>query len=116
MAVATPHFSFPFAFSSEGASDSTDPTVEFERSANVVEQGTPAEIEACVEYIVSCNLGDCPDLPTLGIPDPMFANAPLDASAILRAINLWEPRAKVTVTDIADPTDPSHRFIEIEVT
>ena len=101
--VDTPHFAFPFSFGTMGVAD-------------VDQQGSIEEIEACVGRVVTSFLGDLPDVPDFGIPSPLFANAPIDTSAIQRAIVLWEPRAsKTVVVESAGVDDPSHRVITVEV-
>jgi hypothetical protein len=103
MAEITPHFAWPFRFVGGVAA--------------VDDQGTLAEVEACVTRVVTCFIGDCPDVPDLGIPNPLFAQAPIDPTAITAACNLWEPRATVTVGEGADPSDPTGatRIVTIEV-
>ena len=99
----TPHFAFPFAFSSTGA-------------AAVNEQDTPQDIQDCVARIISCELGDCPDVYDFGVPSLLFANAPIDPTAIGSAIVLWEPRAvDAILVESAGRDDPSHRVITVEV-
>src|ERR1017187_3969388 len=95
----TPHFSAPFSLSGGVAA--------------VDDQDTPAEIEGCVSRILNCFIGDCAGIPTLGIPNQLFANAPLDVSGIQRAVATWEPRADVSISESGSPFDPSDRTIEI---
>lgn len=78
-AVAIPHFYFPYTI--EGS------------AAAVVEQNSLAEIQSCVAVVASCQIGECPELPTFGIPDITFSPAPPSPAAIVAAIQLWEPRA-----------------------
>jgi hypothetical protein len=103
MAIDTPHFGYPFAFSSMGVAD-------------VNQQDTPLDIRDCVARIISCELGDCPDVHDFGIPSPLFANAPVDPTAIHDAIVLWEPRAAdVVLVESEGLDDPAHRVITVEV-
>jgi len=101
--AATPHFHAPFTFD-QGV-------------ALVDDQGTLAEVTSCVENVVACREGDCPDIPNFGIPNDEFDQAPLSTQPIEAAINFWEPRAELTLTEVADPLDPtgSHRIINIEI-
>ncbi len=82
--VAVPCISWPFMFTDNGP--------------GVVEQGSYAEVLACVQTVVNCPVGACPELPTFGIPDPTFQPAPPNTSALLAAIKQWEPRATETAT------------------
>ena len=79
-AVTTPHYSWPFTITNSGA--------------QVVEQDSTGEIVACVNAIAACQIGQCPELPTFGIPDLTFLTAPMDTSSLLQAVQTWEPRAQ----------------------
>jgi hypothetical protein len=78
-AVSVPHFQFPFVINGN--------------SAAVVEQDSYEEILSTVQVIVACEIGTCPELPTFGRPDLTFSQAPIDTSALLAAVQQWEPRA-----------------------
>lgn len=80
--VAVPCFAWPFTFTAAGP--------------GVVEQGSYAEVLACVQTVVNCPVGACPELPTFGIPDPTFQAAPPNAAALIAAIAKWESRADET--------------------
>lgn len=101
--MTTPHFSAPFRFTSVG-------------SVAVDDQDTLPEVRSCVLNVVDCFLGDCPDIPSFGIPNPLFKNAPIDVNAIQQAILTWEPRATIlSISDVGDPIDPSNRTISVKV-
>jgi hypothetical protein len=89
--VDTPHFAWPFTLTNTGA--------------NVVEQDTLAEIFSCVQAIAVCPVGACPDLPGFGIPDLAFANAPVNPTRVVVAIQQQEPRAsqQAIVSAVGDP-------------
>lgn len=89
--VAVPCFSWPFTFSSTGP--------------GVVEHGSYEEVLACVQTVVACPVGACPELPTFGRPDLTFQPAPPNPTALLSAIARWEPRA--TETAVAHALDSS---------
>jgi hypothetical protein len=99
----TPHFKSPFNFNNATG------------IVDVVDQDTLAEYMACVSNVVECFQGDWQDNPSFGIPNPLFADAPLDLTAMQSAITLWEPRPVVTVSAVPNPNDPSQQTINIEV-
>lgn len=86
-AVNTPHFAFPFVLENSGAV--------------VVEQDSIDEVFDCVEAIVTCQTGQCEDLPGLGIPDLTFSQAPLNTSSLILAVLSQEPRANESVVTTA---------------
>lgn len=77
--VTIPHFAYPFQFTEDGMA--------------VVEQDSLEEVFACVQMVAACPIGACPELPTFGIPDIAFSQAPVDAQSLADAIQQWEPRA-----------------------
>ena len=80
-AVAIPDYAFPFTF------DASTGLV------GVVEKGSYEDQVASVLATVVCSIGQCPELPTFGVPDPTFGQAPPDANALLAAIQKWVPGA-----------------------
>jgi hypothetical protein len=78
-----PHFQVPFQLVTTGN----------RAGAVVVEQDTLEEIVSCVNTIVECPIGACPQLPTFGIPQPTFAQAPISTTELVAAIQTLEPRA-----------------------
>lgn len=83
--LAEPHFLYPFTMTPQGAV--------------VVEQDSLSEVFSCVRAIVACPENACPEMPGFGVPDLLFSNAPLDPTAMLRAIREWEPRATETALE-----------------
>jgi phage baseplate assembly protein W len=101
MSVGIPHFALPFRFVGGAAA--------------VVDQDTEEEIGQCVEVLVSTPVGSREeDLPEYGIADPTF-DTDLDTGAILDALEEWEPRAVVTLTDDDDALDELVRRAELTV-
>lgn len=76
--VTTPHFDYPFNYVNGDFA--------------VVEQGSPAELENCVEVILSCPLGFREELPEFGLADQAFKEGGADLEGIEDAISKWEPR------------------------
>ena len=76
-----PQFAFPFRIA-DG-----EPAVN--------EQGSIADVAACVTAICLTRPGDLMDAPTFGLPDPTFTQEPLRADELLNPISVWEPRAKL---------------------
>jgi hypothetical protein len=62
----------------------------------MVEQDSSEEIGAAVYNIVICPQGAKLNDPTFGTPSPLFGNAPLDTTAIIKAVQAREPRANAT--------------------
>ncbi len=81
--VTIPHFNAPFFLTTSGS----------ESGVSVVEQETPEEILANVNVVVECVVGQCPQLPSFGRPEPTFSQEPVDPSGLVAAIQQWEPRA-----------------------
>lgn len=77
--VITPHLAWPFAISDSGAA--------------VLEQNTGQEIFACIQAIANTQLGQIPELPSFGIPDPTFSQMPPNLIGLTTAIQQQEPRA-----------------------
>ncbi len=94
--VTIPHFNVPFFLNTSGS----------QSGASVVEQETIDEILADVNVIVECVVGQCPQLPSFGRPDISFAQAPVDTTELVAAIQRWEPRATESVVSqlLADGT------------
>jgi hypothetical protein len=96
-----PHLDAPFTLTSAGAA--------------VVDQNTPAEIEACVNNIVACPVGFRSESPNFGIPSPQFTNAPVPVTGIEQAIQLREPRAEPHITEYADASGDQERHLSIDL-
>jgi hypothetical protein len=84
MAVETPHFAHPFRFEAKPNGILV---------AAVDEQHSEEEVVACVMRIVSYERGYRDELPTFGISDPTFEQAPVDTERLLDEIEEWESRA-----------------------
>lgn len=101
--VATPHLAYPFTILASGAV--------------VLQQDTVEEVASCIGAISACLIGERDDNPLFGIPDPLFAIAPIDVAALDAALISQEPRARLAITDGAGGSglDPSQRIITINV-
>lgn len=85
--VTIPHFNLPFTLVTSGS----------QQGAVVVEQDTLEEVFAAVTTAVQCPLGACKVFPNFGVPNMTFAQAPLDTSEMVAAIQEWEPRANADI-------------------
>ena len=81
--VTIPHFDVPFRLVTSGTRS----------GAVVVEQDTLEEVFACVNTIVECAVGQCPQLPSFGRPDLTFSQGPVDTTELVYSIQQLEPRA-----------------------
>lgn len=97
----TPHFAWPFTFNAAGA--------------QVNEQDSLDDVFDCTQAIVACPVGARSDLPGFGIPNPLFAQAPLDTSGIARSLTYWEPRASVAAREFPDLVNEATRRVQINV-
>ena len=95
--VDRPHFAFPFA------------------RGSYVEQDTADHVMSCEHMILRCPLGFRDERPDFGIPWPEFANAPLDADGIERALRRLEPRGNATAEEYADLAEGATRIISIDI-
>jgi len=86
-----PHFDLPFRFASPQAA--------------VVEQDSIEEIAECCLAILLCPLGYRVELPDFGIADPTFATPLVDRAAIRTAVETWEPRAALVLSQEIDDVD-----------
>jgi len=80
-----------------------------------VEQGSADEIAQCVEAILRTPLGWRDDLPELGLPDQTFRMGGADPSVVARALDTYEPRADVLVTEAPDLLDAALSIVEVRV-
>lgn len=81
---AVPRVAWPFQITDNGAV--------------VVEQGSYEDVLTQVRFLAACEVGQCPELPTFGIPDLAFQTAPPNAGQLLDAIQQWVPDADETAT------------------
>jgi phage baseplate assembly protein W len=98
-----PHFAFPFARGADG-------------KVNVVEQDSPEHIMACENVIVRCPTGWREERPEFGWDFPEFRNS-MDLEALEAALERWEPRRTVHVSErsVEDLVDQATREISIDV-
>jgi phage baseplate assembly protein W len=80
-----------------------------------VEQDSPADVAACVYRILSCPQGAKPGDPDFGIPWPLFQTAPLNTQAILAAVQQIEPRADLSISEVADAFNAAIRDLTVNV-
>lgn len=78
-----PHFDLPFRFVGGKAVE--------------VEQDSVDDIAVCVEALLRTRPGERIELPTYGIPDPVFVGA--DTEAIMASVRDWEPRASIAIEE-----------------
>jgi phage baseplate assembly protein W len=77
-----PHLKIPFAIDRDG-------------TAEVIQQGTAAEVVQCVANLVGTTPGTRMMMPAYGVPDPTFTG--LNQKALQLAVGKYEDRAIVTV-------------------
>lgn len=82
------HLSSPFTITANGAL--------------TVEQGTPEDITQCVYRVAVFPEGYREDLPQYGVPELAFEAIPLDLATYEAALNLWEPRAELESSEMAE--------------
>jgi hypothetical protein len=86
-----PHFDLPFRYSGS--------------SPAVAEQDSVKDIVNCVEAIVMTGIGERVEVPEFGITPPLFAQQPIDISAILDQVVGLEPRADVVIEQYPSVAD-----------
>jgi hypothetical protein len=82
--ILNPEFGLPFTLTADGAVE--------------VEQGSPAEIAQCAFALLSVELGSMPDMPTFGIPSPLFRVGGQDITLLEQAITASDPRANIVIS------------------
>lgn len=88
-----PHFDYPFRFGGGG-------------SVVVVEQNSDKDVMNCIYAAVKTERGGRLYVPTFGIDDPTFSEAPLDLATIESQIRDSEPRANInTAQEIEELID-----------
>lgn len=81
-----------------------------------VEQDTLDEVTTCVVCVTLFEAGFRDDRPDFGIITPELSDRPLDVLGIEQAIEVYEPRASVTVSEQPyDPSDPLAARVRVEV-
>jgi phage baseplate assembly protein W len=94
------HLSYPFTITKNGA--------------KTVEQDSPADIEDCVLRVALFPVGSREDLSNYGVPELTFQRTPLDLPTYEAAIEYWEPRAKLSSSEMAEGVRRA-RLVQIEV-
>jgi phage baseplate assembly protein W len=82
----TPHFALPFRINGEKGSVNC-------------EQDSEEEILNCVETILRFPVGHRPERLEFGIPDLTFSENVADKRRIQSALNRWEPRLEMFVSE-----------------
>jgi phage baseplate assembly protein W len=81
-----------------------------------VQQDTLDEVVTCVACITLFPLGYRDDRPDFGVEPMELSDRPLDTLDVEQAIEAYEPRADVTVTELPyDPSDPLASRVRVEV-
>lgn len=96
-----PHFDLPFRFTSPQAA--------------VVEQDSVEEIAECVLATLLCPLGYRVELPEFGVDDPTFSMPGVDLDAVREAVELWEPRAELLLSQRPDALDELISRVQMHV-
>jgi hypothetical protein len=82
-----------------------------------VQQDTLDELVTAVAAIVTFPLGYRVERPDFGITPPELGDRPLDTLDVEQAVEAYEPRALVNVTEQPyDPLDPGADRLRVEVT
>lgn len=84
--------------------------------ANVVEQGSFEDTLTQVRFLAACEIGQCPELPTFGIPDLTFQVAPPRTDQLVGAIQQWVPSAEETAVARALDDTGSSWAIQLDTT
>lgn len=79
-AVSVPRVAWPMVITNDGAV--------------VVEQDSFEDTLTQVQVVAACQIGQCPELPTFGIPDLTFLPGPPDTTSLVTAIQQWAPSAE----------------------
>ena len=97
-----PHFALPFQIVGS--------------TAATVEQDSIEDVSACVQVLVSTTVGERVEVPTYGVPDPVFSNVK-DATPgnWISAIRKWEPRAATMISDQVSTVDELVRRLRVNV-
>lgn len=101
MAQPVPHLAVPFQLNPDG-------------TARTVAQDSLDDVTQCVAVLCATVAGSRVELPAYGIPDQTFAQNP-SAALLEQAIATWEPRAQVTVTVAAPPTEQARLNVAVTV-
>jgi hypothetical protein len=91
--VDNPHFAVPFRFTNQGPAD-------------VVEQGSPADVSQQIEAVIRTIKGERLDLQDFGIDDQVFVEGSLSLTPVLRDIERYVPGSQVFLGQESDQFDP----------
>jgi phage baseplate assembly protein W len=98
-----PHFAHPFRVDASG-------------SVAVLDQDTDEEIAQCVQVLLSTTVGERIEVPTYGIPNPVFRNqSTVDDANMAAAVRKWEPRATALVHSTVIDESLRHVLVELEL-
>lgn len=101
--MSVPHFSFPFRLDASG-------------SIATLEQDTWQDVAQCVQVLLTTREGDRIELPTYGVPDPVFKTLDsVDSGDLLSRIGQWEKRAAATLDITADSMDEMIQHIRVNL-
>lgn len=82
-----------------------------------VQQDTLDELVCAVEGVCSFPIGSRIESPDFGIPEYELSDRPLPVQQLEAAIETWESRASVEVTEAPyDPSDPLATRLQVRVT
>lgn len=100
--ITTPHFALPF---------------RMHRGATVcVEQDTLDDIAGCIEAVLRTSPGQRIESPEFGSPELTFNQRPLNLDDVVNRVELWEPRARILLSEDATELDPALARIRATVT
>lgn len=100
---AIPHLSLPLRIEANGYA--------------VAQQETLDEVVVAVASICAFPIGSRIEAPEFGVPEYELSQRPLPTQAIEDAIETWEPRANVEVSEADyDPGDPLASRLVVRVT
>jgi phage baseplate assembly protein W len=102
MTITTPQFDAPFRLDHDG-------------QVATVEQGSPADVAACVYNIAVCPQGAKLGDPAFGVPSLLFNTIPLNTSGLLAALRKFEPRATLEITDVANAVNAAIQNLTVNV-
>lgn len=97
----TPHFAFPLRY--------------INGHAQVNEQDSMDDIEACVTAICLTSPGDRVELPDFGIVDPAFGQQPIPTAPLISQIEAYEPRVSILVSAAPDQFDAAVVNVAIQM-
>lgn len=98
---STPHFAFPFRWTSAGR-------------AAVVEQGSDAEIEQNVRVLLLSHIGERLEVPEFGVEDQTFRSE-IDEAAVRLAATEWDERVTLALQETPDATNAMIRDLLVQV-